>query len=194
MGIDAITEKIINDATEYAEGLISEANGKAEKIIQDAMIEAESITEKSAAKSVKDSTAIINKLYAEAELEARKMRLAVKQKEFNIALEAAIDRIAGTDPKVYTAFLAARIAETGVRDGELKLNAKDRKSIGKKLIKAANDQIKGGKLKLSNETIGARGGFVLNSGDIEIDSTLETMVVVIKDNIAAKVVAALFHT
>ena len=194
MSIDAITEKIVNDASEYADSLISGAILEAEGIVSEAMREAEIIRERSAANSVKDTAAIINKMTSAAELEARKMRLAVKQKEFSGATDAAIDRITNMETKTYIAFLVYKIVETGVRSGELKLNAKDRKTIGKRLIKAANEQIKGGKLKLSDDTIEAKGGFALISGDIEIDSSLETMAFIIKDGIAAKACTVLFQT
>jgi len=194
MGIEAITEKIINDATAYSDSLIAAAIVEAEQIIAEAMREADIITERSVARSVKESAAIINKLNSAAELEARKMRLAAKQKEFSAAMDLAIDRIVNLDTKTYIAFLAETIAETGIREGEVCLNAKDRKAIGKKLVKAANEQVKGGKFKLSDNTIDAKGGFVITGGDIEIDSTLETRVFTIKDNIAAKVTAVLFQT
>ena len=194
MSIEAITEKIISDATEYAEGLIAEANERAEEILAEAMRETDIITGQSDAGSVKDSTAIVNKKHSAAELEARKMRLAAKQKEFAAATEAAIDRIVNMDQKNYVAFLAGAIMETGIREGEVCLNARDRKAIGKKLIKAANDQIKGGKFRLSDKTIEAKGGFLITGGDVDIDSTLETRLLTIKDSIAARVVAVLFQT
>jgi len=193
MSIDAITAKIISDATEYADGLINDANIEADNIIAAAMREAEMIDKKYVAKGVKDTSSIINKINAAAELEARKIRLAVKQQELTATLEAAMDEIADMDPKAYIAFLANRISETGIKEGELLLNAKDRKSIGIKLIKAAIESQKGGKLILSAGTIDAKGGFVIKSGNIEIDSTLETIVNTLKDKIALKIVTALFQ-
>jgi len=194
MSIDAITEKIVNDATEYADGLVSEAILEGNSIISESMREIDSIHDTSVARIQKDTGAIINKMISAAELEARKMRLAMKQQELTAAMEAAVDQIANMNQKGYIAFLTYKIAETGVRSGTLKLNAKDRKAIGKKLIKAANEQIKGGKILLSEDTIEAKGGFALISGDIEIDSSLETMAYIIKDSIAAKACDVLFKT
>jgi len=194
MSIEFITEKIINDAIEYSDGVIYAAIVEAEGIIADAMREADAIREGAVARSVKDTTAIINKQNSAAELEARKMRLAAKQKEFSAATEAAIDRIVNMDQKDYIAFLAGTIAETGIRKGEICLNARDRKAIGKKLVKAANGQIKKGKFRLSDRIIESKGGFLITGGDVEIDSTLETRVLTIKDSIAARVVSTLFQT
>ena len=194
MSIDAIIEKIVNDANEYADVLISDALAEGNKIVSEAVREAEEIAEQSVVRCAKDTSAIINKMVSAAELEARKMRLAAKQKEFSAAMDAAIDQIANMDNKSYIAFFARRIAETGIEKGELKLNTKDRKAIGAKLTKAANGLIKGGELKLSGDTIEAKGGFVITAGDMEVDHTLEAMAVTMRDRIAAKIVAVLFQT
>ena len=193
MSIDAITARIVNDATEYADGIISDAKGEAEKITGQAGREAEAIREQSAAQSAKDTVTIINRKKSMAELEARKMQLAVKQQEFTCAIEVAIDHIANMEPKAYTAFLAAKIAETGIREGELLLNPKDKNAIGGQLAAAANEALHGGKLVLSDKTINAKGGFVLKHGAMEINSTVETMVHSVKEKVAAEVVAALFQ-
>ena len=193
MSIEAITEKIISDAEEYANALISEAKAEAEKIVADAEDEADTIIERAKSINAKETAAIIHKTYSAAELEGRKMRLAAKQKGFTAAMEEAMDQIAGLEKKAYISFLVGRITETGVREGELVLNAKDRKNIGAKLLAEANVALKGGKLKLSGETIDSKGGFVIKTGDIQIDSTLEIMVTAVKDSIASEVVEILFR-
>jgi len=193
MGIDAITARIVSDATEYADGLIAEAKGEAEQITRQAGREAETIREQKSAQGAKDALIILNRKKSAAELEARKMQLAVKQQEFANAIEAAIEHIANMEPKAYTAFLAEKIAETGIREGELLLNAKDRKAVGAKLVEEANGKLAGGRLTLSDKTINAKGGFVLKHGAMEINSSLETMVSSVKEKVAAEVVAVLFR-
>ena len=193
MSIDAITEKIINEAQLYSDQQLLEAALEYDKIVREANLEAESIAEKTMIQSADDAASIINKVNSAAELEARKMRLEVKQRELTKALDSAIDRIANMDAKEYIAFLCNAIVQTGVREGELLLNEQDRKAIGRKLLKAANEMLTDGKLKLSAKTIDAKGGFIIISNELEIDSRLETMVYSIKDKIAGKIVAMLFH-
>jgi len=193
MSIEAITDKIISDAEEYAGARIAEAKAEAERIIADAKDEAETIIERAKSQNAKDTAAIIHKTSSAAELEARKMRLAAKHKGFTAAMEEAMDQIAGLEKKAYIAFLVGIIAETGVREGELILNSKDRKAVGAKLIEAANAATKGSNLKLSSETIDSKGGFVIKTGDIQIDSTLEIMVTAIRDSVASEVVEILFR-
>jgi vacuolar-type H+-ATPase subunit E/Vma4 len=79
------------------------------------------------------------------------------------------------------------ISQTGVSEGELILNKRDRDKVGKKIIERLN-----GKLTLSKENIDAKGGFVLRQGSVEINSTLERMVDSIKEEVTPEIVETLF--
>ena len=193
MSIDAITAKIVSDATEYADALTSEAKKEAKDILVNAESEAETIRKTTAAQSVKDAAVVKHRKESAAELEARKMMLAMKQEVVAGTIEAAIDRLANMETKAYISFLAGKIAETGIKEGELLLNEKDRKAVGENLVKAANDSLKGGKLVLSDRTIRARGGFILRHGALEINSTLEILVNSVKEAATPEVVAVLFE-
>ena len=193
MSIESIAEKIVNDAKEYADGLISVANQEAESIIIKAKEEAKAHKTQMAERATEEVVSIRHKRHAAAELEARKLRLAAKQKALANAMEAAIDQLAEMAPNEYIAFLAERIAETDVKEGQLLLNAKDKAAIGEKLVQTANKSLKGGKLTLSDQTMNARGGFVLKTGAVEINSTLETMVYAAKESVTPMVLEALFH-
>jgi vacuolar-type H+-ATPase subunit E/Vma4 len=130
---------------------------------------------------------------AAAELEARKMRLSVKQKRAADVMEKAIGHLADMKQPEYIAFLVKKIAETGVKEGQLILNARDKAAVGAKLIAAANESLQDGKLTLADQVMNAKGGFILRRGAMEINSSLETMVHSIKEKVTAEVVAALFQ-
>ena len=117
MSIENIAEKIVNDAKEYANGLIAVANQKAESIIVKAKEEANASRTWMVEQASREVVSIRHKRHAAAELEARKLRLAAKQKAIANAMEAAIDQLAEMAPGAYIAFLAERIAETGVKEG-----------------------------------------------------------------------------
>ena len=193
MYIDITVPGIINDANKYANGLISEANKKAETIIQQAGKEAAAIKERMVEQGAKDAVVLKHKKHASAELEAHKMRLAARQKAVSTAIEAAIDHLVNMAPDAYISFLAGKIAEIKVREGQLLLNENDRSAIGEELVKVANELLKDGKLTLSDQTINAKGGFVLKYGAIEINSSLETMVNSIKEAVMPELVAVLFR-
>ena len=191
MGIEAITEKIAVEAAEYAGNLIAEAEAEAKKIIAAAELEAGGIRERMHELRLKDAADLKHRRHSAAELESRKLLLAAKQQMMTRAVNAAIDRIAAMDRKEYVAFLVASIAHTGQKEGELILNELDRKTIGKKLVKAANEQPGGGSLTLSEETMSAKGGYILKRGAMEINSTLETMAASVREKAAPKVIRTL---
>jgi len=193
MSIDNITAKILNDAKEYADGLLSEANKEAEVITAKAESEADAIRVRMAEQAVKDAEVVKHRKQSAAELEGRKARLAAKQKAVTDAVDAAISYIADMDSEEYISFLAKKIVETNINEGQLLLNAKDKDTIGDRLVKVANESLNGGKLTLSDETINAKGGFVLRYGTREINSSLETMVHEIKESVTSEVVSVLFH-
>ena len=193
MSIDNITAKIVGDATEYADGLISEAVRKAEAITAQASEEALAIKRQMAEKGAIDAVTTKHRRNSIADLEARKIRLAAKQKTVSNAIEAALNHLANMDPDDYIAFLVKKIAATDVKEGQLLLNTKDKAAIGERLVAAANEHIEGGRISLSDQTINAKGGFVLKYGAVEINSTLETMLCSIKESVTPKVVSILYQ-
>jgi len=193
MSIDIITAKILSDATEYAEELISKAKQEAESITAEAKKKADSIKAHMSEQASRDAVTGKHRKNSVAELEARKMRLAAKQTAVANAMEVAIDHLANMKPEEYIAFLAKKIAETGIKEGQLILNAKDRASVGEELVKTANNLLKDGNLSLSEKTINAKGGFVLKHGALEINSSLETMVHSLKEVVTSEVVEVLFQ-
>ena len=193
MSIDAITAKIVSDASEYADKLLSEAKAEANSIIAKAENEAGSIKVRMAELGAKDAVITKHRKQSAAELEARKMRLATKQKAVSDAVNAATDRLANMAPDAYISFLAAKIAQTNIKEGQLLLNAKDKQAVGDKLVNAANALLSNGKIILSDKTIPAKGGFILQYGAREINSTLETMVNSIREAVTHEVVAVLFQ-
>jgi len=193
MSIDAITAKIVSDATEYAEVVLSEAKAEAAGIIAKAENEASALKVRMTELSGKDAVITKHRKQSAAELEARKMRLATKQTAVSKAVDAAIEKLANMEPDAYISFLAAKIAETGIKEGQLLLNAKDKSAVGDRLTKTANGLLKDGKLTLSGDTINSRGGFILRYGAREINSTLETMISSVKETVTPEVVAVLFQ-
>jgi len=192
MSIEHITAKIISDATEYAEKITAEAKEEASSITADAQKKADEIKAHMAERAHDESLTLRHRRTAVAELEARKIRLDAKQKAVAQAISAAIDHVAAMEPKAYVEFLAKKIVQIGVTDGQVILNAKDKEAVGKQLVEEANKLLSGGKLTLSEQTINAKGGFVLKSGSIEVNSSLETMINALKEDITPEIVEALF--
>ena len=192
MSIENITAKIISDATDYADKIIAEAREEASGITAEAQKKADGIKAHMEERAHDESLTLRHRRTAVAELEARKIRLDAKQKAVAKAITVAIDHFATMEPGAYVSFLAKKIAQIGVTDGQVILNAKDREAVGKKLVEEANKLLSGGKLTLSEQTLNAKGGFVLKSGSIEVNSSLETMINALKEDITPEIVEALF--
>ena len=196
MSIDNITEKILNEASGEAELILSKAREDSYSVMQKAKTEAESLMKDAEKRGEADAGLLKSRKVSVADLEARKMRLAAKQQAIAKCFDLALEKLASMSEDDYTELLLKAVAETGVDEGELILNAVDREKVGKKVVKsvnAAKDKDKeNGKITLSDETINAKGGFVLKHGSVEINSTLETMVNAVKESATPQVVEALF--
>jgi len=193
VSIDNITAKILSDATEHATKAISEATSKAESIVSQARENVIAIKKQMAEQGAMDAIITKHRKQSLAELEARKIRLAAKQKAVSTAMEAALDYLANMEQEEYVAFLARQIVATAAKKGQLLLNSMDKESIGVKLVKTVNALIKNGDFYLSDQTINVKGGFILRYGAVEINSTLETMLNSIKESVTPDIVAILFQ-
>lgn len=192
MSIDNITSKILEEAVEQGKIALSEAENESRKIIEDAKKRAEKILEESRQKIMEEGELIKSRRVSVAELEVRKIRLGAMQAQISKCFDKALDKIADMSESEYLELLSSKVLAIGGDGGELILNAKDRNSIGEKLLAAINASGKVGALGLADDVIEAKGGFVLRRGAVEINSTLETMTNSIKESATPDVVKALY--
>lgn len=103
------------------------------------------------------------------ESRTKTLTLEKKRKILDKVYDKVIERIA-MDSEIY-AKVMGKIAEClpRVADGEIWL-AKENSEKTKKVLKAA-----GVDYKMAEETVGARGGFILKSKTLEIDNTIEAV-------------------
>lgn len=196
MGIEQITEKILFDANEAARREHVKAKYHSREFERKARCLGDDLREDAEKRAAADTAAVKERRKSVAELEARKMRLSVKQNAVTKCFETAIERIAAMPSDDYVEFLAKTVCELLASEeeagGELLLNARDREAIGGKLIQKVKDLNTKGEVVLSQETIDAKGGFVLRSGNTFLNSTLETMVGAVKEELTPEVVRTLF--
>jgi len=192
MSIENITGKILAEAQDQSTQVLEEAGYKSRMIVEKATEQAEKIKKDFHEQATEDAHLLKSRRTSVAELEVRKMKLGAKQALISRSFDAALEQLADMKEEDYLEFLTSAILATGVAEGELLLNAKDRKAIGEKLVKKFNSMGKGGNLTLAEDTIDAKGGFVLRKGSMEINSTLETMVGGIREAATPDVVKALF--
>ncbi|NYB74594.1 hypothetical protein HZF24_10655 [Sedimentibacter hydroxybenzoicus DSM 7310] len=193
MSIENITAAIINDAKLVEETSVKNAEKTMEEIIGKAKIEAEEIMKQTAERCTKDAESLKSRKVSAAELQARKMILGAKQEAIQKSFDLALEKLRSMPEDKYLNYLTEEIIKISVNEGIIVLNQADRDKIGEKLIKAVNQRLNTQRYKLSDKTINTSGGFLLRSGNIEINNTFETLLNSIKDDLTSEVANALFN-
>ena len=192
MSIDNITSRILSDAENNADSSLMNAENTKQEIINKARSEAEVIIKTEAERAAKDAVDLKNRRVSAAELQGRKMLLSAKQEAIKKSFNAAIDKLKAMPEDKYLSFLAQEIVKIPNCEGSIVLNAKDRENIGERLVKTVNEKLGAEKVALSKNTVKASGGFVLKRGSVEINSTFETLLDSMKDELTGEIANALF--
>ena len=128
-----------------------------------------------------------------AKMEGRKAILGVKQDLVAESFDRAAEQLVNLPEEQYVALLAKLAAEASVTgEEEIVLNARDRATVGQKVVDAANAKLSGGKLTLSADTGDFKGGLILRRGSIEANCTAELLVELRREDMAAELARVLF--
>lgn len=192
MSIENITANILKDANENAKASLMNAEKTKNDIINNAINEAEAIKKAAADKALKEADSLKSRKVSAAELQKRKMMLSAKQEAIKKSFDEALIKLKTMPEDKYMNFLTNEISKIPYNEGVIILNKHDRDKIGEKLVKTVNEKLKAEKFKLSNETVNSHGGFILKSGSVEINSTFETLLDSMKDELTNEVANALF--
>lgn len=192
MSIENITANILSDAEQIAEVSLKNAEKSKEEIINKANNEAETIKNAAAEKASKDAESLKSRKISAAELQGRKLVLGAKQEAIKKSFDAVLGKLRAMPEDKYIDFLTNEIIKIPYSDGTIVLNKQDKEKIGEKLVKAVNEKLKAEKFTLSDDTVNASGGFVLKSGAIIINSTFETILDSMRDDLTNDVANVLF--
>ena len=191
------TEKIIAhiqaDAKAQADAILKEADEKCAVIREGYEKQAKEAYAERIRAGVKANQDRLDSMDRLAKMEGRKAILALKQDMVAESFDRACDQLVNLPEAQYVAFLAKLAAKASVTgDEEIVLNARDRKAIGDKLVKAANEKLGGGRLRLAGETGSFKGGLILRRGSIEANCTAELLVDLCREEMAAELAGVLF--
>jgi V/A-type H+-transporting ATPase subunit E len=192
MSVENIAADILEDARQTAEASLAEADNVKKDIISSAEEQADNIKKLAAENAKKDAENIKSRKVSAAELESRKMVLGAKQEAIQKCFDMSLKKLVETPEEKYIDFLANQIAEIPYNEGTIILNKEDRERIGQKLVKAVHEKTKSEKFTLSEDTLNAVGGFVLKSGAIIINSTFETILDSVRNDLTNEVANVLF--
>lgn len=192
MSIENITANILRDAKNTAENSLAKAERTGQDIINNAKREADAIIKAQAELSIKDAEGLKSRKASAAELQGRKMLLFKKQEAINESFNVALGLLKSMESEEYINFLASQIVTIPNCEGNLILNVADGATIGEKLVNLVNEKLNGKKVILSSETHKSSGGFVLKRGNVEINSTFETILNSMKDELTGEIAGTLF--
>lgn len=186
MSIDKITARILQEAKSEADEMTQQAKQEAAAQMEAAKKQAEAIEREMAEKAVTDAAVLKERRASVAELEARKMQLAAKQEMIAKSFELALEELTKMPQETYRKFLMAHLAPYD--RGEVLLNAADKERFGQ----AFADEIAAKGLTLAAETADISGGFILRTGKVAINASLETILETEKKQITAQIARTLF--
>ena len=191
-GIEKITGRINADAQAEIDVVLAEAQSRADEIQAkyeaQARQEYETLTRRGKAAAQERE----KNLNSSAQMESRKLILSAKQEMLDRAFERSLEKLCALDDASMTDLLAALAVKASVTgEEELILNANVKKRLGKAVVKKANED--GGlHLTLSAQEGAFDGGVLLKNGAVEINGTFDTLVRLIRGEVAGEVAEVLF--
>ena len=188
-GLDKIIEEIAQDAKAAAEQTIGEARIAANRVIERAEEAARDTQAQAKDRAELEYKRIITRAQSAGELTRKNALLREKQRIIDGILNDAHIKLVGLDDKNYFDFMTQLLNKyASDENGEIILSDKDKSRVTKEFAAAAEE--KG--LKISDKTRGIDGGFILSSGDIEENCSIEALMESEKDRLHDAVNSFLF--
>lgn len=193
MGIDNITSKIICEAGQKADDILTNARVAGDTIIAEAENKADRMLETAEKNGRIEKEKLIVRKKSVAYIDGRKMLLEKKQEIIKSCFDRAVDKIVSMEKGDYVSFIAGLVEQTGETEGSLILNDADREKIGRDLIRHLNEYIDGGNFVMQDKTKAMRGGFILVKGPVSINCTIENLVDEAREELTGKAAEQLFR-
>ena len=192
-GIEKITQLIQTEAQSEIDSVLDNARREAEAVTSRYQARAEAEAAELAAKNEKAAAEREERLVSAAQMEARKVRLAAKQEMVEKAYIRALEKLCSMPDEQYVKTVADLLVQAAPNGrGAVIFAPEEKKRIGEAAVRAANAQLNGGKLTLSEETRPLKGGFILSDGKVEVNCSFDTLVRLQKTETAGEVAKRLF--
>lgn len=194
-GINKIIERINATAAEECAVIAQEAAAACEVIRADYAQKVQSAYETAIANGELEIGLDADRVVRNAKLNARKEVLTVKQEVLDAAFEAAKKKVCEMPEDKYVAWLVSLASEASNGVGEIILSQRDAK-LGAEIVAKANEALaakgKKGELTVSTDNREMDAGFVLRDGNLEVNCSLDAILEMNRQSIAAKVAEDLF--
>ena len=191
-GIEKITQRIASDAQAEVDRILGDAREEAARITANYRAQADAEAQELADKNERAAAEQEERLISAAQMKASRLQLAAKQEMVEKAYIQALDKLCAMPKEQYVDVLAKLLVEASSNGKEEAVVSKeDREQVGKAAVEKAN-QISGKQLRLSEESLPIRGGFILKDKNVEVNCTFETLVRLQKAETAGAVAKTLF--
>lgn len=192
--INNLTSRIIVDAEDKKEVILSEAKKESKKIFNKKIEEAKAAEKIIIEKAEREAASRKERIISDAHLQGRNEKLKAKQEIISEVFEEAVKSLCSLPEKDFIDFVKNFILNSGIT-GEQKiiLNNEGRKIISKEILTEINKELKPkANIILGDEIRNFKGGFILEKDGIEINNTFEALVESLKDDLSLEVARELF--
>ena len=197
MSLQKILERIQKDAQSEVDRIKGRASATADEILKKAQAEAEALKAQALEDAKNEAKQRGERIVATASLDLRKALLAEKQNAIDTAFQAAVDILVKMGDAEYRKIIRDMIlpnVQTG--DEEIILSERDKARLGDDFAQEINHQLaqsgKKGELIISQDTYDIVGGFVLRRGQIELNSSFESLFKSSRGDLESEVAKILF--
>ena len=157
MSTETIVEKILSDARDEADAIITDAQTKATQRLVDASISAENCRRETERQTAEKTQSILEKRASDARLESAKIHLSEKRKAVDLVYKLALDSLVAL-PKEDAVKLAGILLEKYAEAGDELFFAENFKYVDKVSILPV---IKARNIKISKQRVVLDGGMKL---------------------------------
>ncbi len=196
-GIEKITARITRDAQAEIDAINAETDAQCAAITGEYEAKAAEAYEKRMARGRADCDARSERMAAAADMEQRKATLAFKQEMVSEVFAEATKAIVNLPKAEYIEFLAGLAAKAAISgEEEVLFSEADKAEVGAEVVKRANAILKQnggrGSICLAEETADITGGFIMRTGNIEVNCAVDTLVQLHRASLSSQVAEILF--
>jgi V/A-type H+-transporting ATPase subunit E len=193
MAVEEIIARIKADAEEAAQRVLDQGRKEAGAVTAEAGTKAEARKRELRSRAEQRAAEERNRITTLARLSARRELLDAKQALIDRVFDEAASRIEKLPVDEYRAFVAGLLSEHVESGDEEVLIGESEKRIDQAFLDSVSAKLGAGKgLRLSDERRRIRGGFILRSGRIETNCSLETILREAREKLETEVAAVLF--
>lgn len=193
-GTEKIITHIMADAEAEAEAILAEAKKQCAEITKDYESKAKAAYDEKFSRGSKAQEDISESRVRIAHMESKKELLSLKQEMVSKSFDKAREIILNMPEEEYVGFLTKLIINSvSTGDEQIVLGADDAKKYGKAVIDSANKKLGSGKLTLSGKTGDFKGGAIISRGAVEVNSTLDLLIDLARNEMSAELAKVLFE-